>query len=89
MSTTKGYRVNMRVDTRTGEHLAVIADAYNHHQGRYYMAIGESDGCWCELDPKYLTRATVTTDNFPEWLKRRMDSSIGYVMQLADRLYGR
>lgn len=78
----------MRVDKRTGEHLAVIADVYNQRGNRYYMGIGQSDGCWVELDPVYLTRSTKTVTDYPAWLKRRIDQSMGYIMHLSNRLYG-
>lgn len=84
-----GYEVNMRRDKRTGEHLAVIPGAYRSRHGeRYYMAICESGGCWAELSPEYLTRNTVTTSEYPEWLKRAIDRNLGYVLNLVDRLAG-
>lgn len=79
----------MRRDKRSGEHLAMIPSAYvNRHGERYYMAIGESDGCWCELTPEYVTRHTVTVTDYPEWLKRRIDSSLGYILATVPRLRG-
>lgn len=82
-----GYSVTMRKDKRTGEHLAVISAAYTNQGRRYYMAIGESDGCWTELTPEYVTRRTMTVSEYPEWLKRRIDQSLGYIMNVAPRLY--
>lgn len=89
MSYVPGYSVTMRRDKRTGEYLAVISKAYrNRHDERYYMAIGESDGCWTELSPAYLTRATENVTDYPDWLKRRIDQAQGYILHVAGRLYG-
>ena len=85
---TQGYEVNMRQDKRTGEHLAVIPSTYRHGAERYYMAVCESDGWWAELSPAYLTQATRTVTEFPEWLKRSIDAQIGYLLILAPRLRG-
>ena len=87
--TTRGYEVCMRQDTRkgNGEFFAVIPHAYvNRHGERYYMAIGSSGGAWCELTPAYLTRSTRTVQEFPEWLKRRIDSQQGYILHTVKRL---
>ncbi|MBO0676808.1 hypothetical protein JRC04_04965 [Mycolicibacterium sp. S2-37] len=86
-----GYSVTMRQDKRTGEYLAVVSTAYRNDRtdARYYMAIGESDGCWAELSPDYVARRTVTVSTFPTWLKRRFDQSMGYEMRHASRVYGR
>ena len=83
-----GYSVNMRVDKRTGEHLAVIPASYAGRDDRYYMALCESDGCWAELSPEYLTRNTRTVKDFPDWLKRSIDRSLGYSLNVVGRLYG-
>lgn len=86
---TRGYEVNMRQDTRkgNGEYFAVIPHAYTNRKGeRYYMAIGSSDGTWCELSPAYLTRSTKTIQDFPEWLKRRIDSQQGHILNTISRL---
>lgn len=87
--TTRGYEVCMRQDTRkgNGEFFAVIPSAYeNRHGERYYMAIGSSDGAWCELSPEYLTRSTRTTEDYPEWLKRSIDRQQGYILHTVKRL---
>lgn len=89
MRATRGYEVCMRQDTRksNGEYFAVIPHAYTSHNGdRYYMAIGSSDGVWVELSPKYVTRCTRTVDTYPEWLKRAIDNSMGYVLNVVPRL---
>lgn len=86
---TRGYEVCMRQDTRkgNGEFFAVIPHAYTNNKGeRYYMAIGSSDGAWCELTPAYLTSCTRTTADFPAWLKRAVDSSQGYILHTVPRL---
>lgn len=86
---TRGYEVCMRQDTRkgNGEYFAVIPHAYTASNGdRYYMAIGSSDGAWAELAPAYLTRCTKTVDDFPEWLKRSIDSRQGYILHTVSRL---
>lgn len=77
----------MRRDKRTGEHLALIPTAYHdRHGGAYYMALTMMDG-WVELSPKYATRCTVTVTDYPADLKRAVDASMGYTMNLATRLY--
>ena len=81
----------MRQDTRkgNGEYFAVIAHAYTGRNGeRYYMALGSSDGAWAELTPAYLTRSTKTVEQFPEWLKRNMDASMGYILHTVATLKG-
>lgn len=81
----------MRQDTRkgNGEYFAVIPHAYTNHNGeRYYMAIGSSDGAWAELSPDYLTRCTRTTPDYPEWLKRAIDSQQGYILHTVATLKG-
>lgn len=83
-----GYEINMRLDRRTGEHFAVIPSSYGDRRGRYYMAIGESDGCWVELTPEYLTRCTVTVTTYPEWLKRNVDRNLGYMLNTVSKLRG-
>ena len=87
--TTRGYEVCMRQDTRkgNGEFFAVIPHAYeNRHGERYYMAIASSDGAWTELTPAYLTSCTKTVTEFPEWLKRSIDSQQGYILNTVSRL---
>jgi hypothetical protein len=79
----------MRQDTRkgNGEFFAVIPHAYTNAKGeRYYMAIASSDGVWVELSPSYVTRCTKTVDQFPEWLKRSIDHSMGYILNTVPRL---
>lgn len=79
----------MRQDTRkgNGEFFAVIPHAYTSPRGeRYYLAMGSSDGCWTELPPAYVTRCTRTTDSYPEWLKRAIDNSQGYILITVSRL---
>lgn len=88
MPHNNGYSVNMRQDKRTGEHLAVVPTSYGPKDARYYMALCESDGCWAELSPEYLTKATRTVTTFPGWLKRNMDGQLGYILNLAPRIYG-
>ena len=86
---TRGYEVCMRQDTRkgNGEYFAVIPHAYENSRGdRYYMAIAGSDGAWTELSPEYLTRCTRTVSEYPEWLKRAVDSAQGYILHTVQRL---
>ena len=88
---TRGYEVCMRQDTRkgNGEYLAVSPSSYVRRNGeRYYLAIGRSDGAWVELPPEYVTRCTKTVTDYPEWLKRSMDSRLGYILITVPRLYG-
>ena len=86
------YSVCMRQDTRkgNGEFFAVMPSAYkNERTGeRYYMAIASSDGAWVELKPEYLTRCTRTVKEYPEWLKRTLERSLGYLLNVAPRLKG-
>lgn len=86
---TRGYEVCMRQDTRkgNGEYFAVIPHAYTNSKGeRYYMAIGSSDGAWCELTPEYVTKCTKTVAEYPEWLKRSIDGQQGYILNVVSRL---
>lgn len=82
-----GYSVNMRQDKRTGEYLAVIPNAYQNGRGRYYMANTQLDG-WVELSPEYVTRNTRTVTEYPAPLKRRTDTALGYILNIAPRVYG-
>lgn len=88
MRTTRGYEVCMRQDTRkgNGEYFAVIPHAYEGSKGRYYLAIGSSDGCWTELSPEYVTRCTRTVSEYPEWLKHAIDRAQGYILVTVQRL---
>lgn len=85
---TRGYEVCMRQDTRkgNGEYFAVIPSAYKGKNGRYYMAIGSSDGVWTELTPEYVTRCTKTVEEYPGWLKRSIDRQQGYILVTVPRL---
>ena len=82
-----GYSVNMRRDTRTGECLAVMPSSYDGRNGRYYMAYTLADG-WLELTPECLTRNTRTVSAYPTDLKRAVDRNLGYILDIAPRLYG-
>ena len=85
--TTRGYEVNMRRDTRTGENLAVIPNTYNQGCGRYYMALTET-GDWVRLSPAYVTGNTKTVTDYPETLKRAIDRQQGYLLITVPRVYG-
>lgn len=88
---TRGYEICMRQDTRkdSGEYFAVIPHRYTAPNGNaYYLAIASSDGNWTELTPEYVTRCTRTVTDYPEWLKRRADSSQGYILHTVDSLRG-
>lgn len=82
-----GYEINMRQDKRTGEYLAFIPSSYDQGRGRYYMAYTLADG-WVEVAPEYATRATRPVVDFPQNLKRAVDSSMGYILNLYPRLVG-
>lgn len=87
MGYVPGYSVTMRQDRKTGEFLAFVPTAYTSHRGeRYYMALTLMDG-WVEVTPQYATRVTRNVTEYPEALKRAYDSSMGYIMHIAPRLY--
>lgn len=82
-----GYSVNMRQDRKTGEYLAFIPSTYDQGRGRYYMAYTLADG-WVEVTPEYATRETRTVKEYPENLKRAVDSNLGYLLNVVPRLFG-
>lgn len=84
---SNGYQINMRRDRKTGEYLAFIPSAYDQGRGRYYMAYTLADG-WVEVSPAYATKRTRPVSEFPEALKRSVDSALGYILILYPRLVG-
>lgn len=82
-----GYSINMRQDCKTGEFLAFVPHSYDMGRGRYYMAYTLGYG-WIKVSPEYATRCTRTAAEFPDALKRAVDSNLGYLLNPAPRLYG-
>lgn len=82
-----GYSVNMRQDRKTGEYLAFVPSTYDQGRGRYYMAYTLADG-WVEVTPEYATRSTRTVREYPENLKRAVDSNLGHLLNVVPRLFG-
>lgn len=86
MAYVPGYSVTMRQDRKTGEYLAFTPTAYDNGRGRYYMALTLTDG-WVEVTPEYAVKVTRNVTEYPESLKRAFDTSMGYIMHVAPRLY--
>lgn len=83
------YSINIRQDKRTGEFIAVYPDVLeNRHGERYYEAyalIGEH----FEASPEYITKCTKTVTEYPQELKRAIDSRNGRILITVPRLNGR